>query len=882
MTQHLEGFFADTAALRALLATLDSHAIVSATDVKGDIVYVNDRFCEVAGFVREELIGRNHRILKSGLHPDVLYREMWRTIAGGDIWQGEVCNRKKNGEFYWVQASIAPIIDPATGKPRGYISIRTEITRQKQAEIAAKQSETYLRAILDCLGEGVYTLDRQGRCVFINAEGARLLGYAAEELIGKPLHEAIHHHRPDGRPLPAAECPIHLAMQQQRIYRSEAEVFFCKDGAPLPVKVTGAPLPQDGPFGGSVAVFSDRRIAVETERRLNEAKEAAERAARLKSEFLAVMSHEIRTPLNGVIGMADLLLDTHLDAEQTGFAKTIKLSADHLLQLIDDILDYSKLEAGAVELERAPVALATLIDGCLELVAPRLAGKPVMAYAHLAPDAPRGIWGDPARLRQILVNLLGNAAKFTEQGEIELAVRPLEGGKIEFVVRDTGIGIAPEALSRLFQPFSQAEAATTRRFGGTGLGLAISQRLARLMGGDIAVDSHPGQGSTFRLILPCEEAAIELPDAPSLAGRRVLLVGGTPEHRALWRELLASWRVIAEEDRSFETFRAGGGDAVLLLDVKEVVDHRAVFAGMPAFVFLSPAQIDQRKPLQEVGLIPILAPLTQSKVLDAFVAAFAAAQTEQPQGTVAATQPMPFSGRRILLAEDNAVNQRVASAMLQKLGCSVTIAGNGREAVERWRAEAYDLVLMDCQMPELDGFAATGEIRRRERDTGRHTIIIAMTANALEGDREKCLAAGMDDYLSKPVTRARLEEVLQRWLVPAATPVVAETQVIDPDRLAAATGDDAELAREILAIFADGLPELLARIEAAARQDDFSRLAAVAHELKGSAGNVGALPLSQAATAVEAAAKQGRQDARAMKRLAASGEEFLVWWRKQS
>lgn len=871
----------DPAFVAALLATLDAHAIVSATDVHGDITYANDRFCEVAGYSREELIGRNHRLLKSGEHPVDYYRAMWRTIAQGGVWQGEVCNRKKNGERYWVQATIAPILG-AAGKPVGYVSIRTEITAQKNAELAARRMEAYLRAILDCLGEGVYTLDREGRCVFMNREGARMLGFEVEELVGTPLHDRIHHHRPDGLPLPAAECPIHLAMQENRIYRSEEEVFFCKDGSPLPVKVTGAPLPDEGPWGGSVAVFSDRRLAEETRRRLEQAKEEAERAARLKSEFLAVMSHEIRTPLNGVIGMADLLLDTALDAEQAGFAKTIKLSADHLLGLIDEILDYSKLEAGAVTLEAIPVDVRALVDGCLELVAPRLKDKPVSAYVHVAPEVPSGIEGDPARLRQILVNLLGNAAKFTERGEIALTVRTGADETeswIEFAVRDTGIGIAPEAIERLFTPFTQAEASTTRRFGGTGLGLAISRRLARLMGGDITVESQPGQGSTFRLRLPRQDAPIEKAAEPWLAGRRFAVVGGTPALQTILRDLLASWRIGAVLEPTAESFFAAGGDGVIALDETTAQSWLAAAtrARRPLFVFLAGDAAARRESWKERGAWPLPSPLTQSKVHDALSAAFASRE-EASSPVAAAVQP--FAGRRILLAEDNAVNQRVAVAMLQKLGCQVAIANDGREAVALWQQEAFDLVLMDCQMPELDGFMATAEIRRREPGTGRHTPIVAMTANALEGDREKCLAAGMDDYLSKPVTRARLEAVLARWL--PAVPEGEEKragEVIDRARLAAATGGDEELMREILAIFADGLPELVARIVEAGRGGDTAALAAAAHELKGSAGNVGVSRLAELAAAIEAAAKRGEADETTLSALREGCEAFLMGWK---
>ena len=886
------GLASDAEALAALLTTLDTHAIVSATDVAGRITYVNDHFCAVSGYSREELLGQNHRLLKSGVHPDAFYRELWRTIAQGGIWQGEICNRKKDGSLYWVQATIAPIVSGPNGKPAGYLSLRTEITRQKEAELAARRMENYLRAILDCLGEGVYTLDRAGKLVYMNREGARMLGYEFEELVGRPLHDIIHHHRPDGRPLPAAECPIHLAMREGRIYRSDDEVFFRKDGSVLPVKVTGAPLPDEGPWGGSVAVFSDRSVAEETQRRLREAKEAAEQAARLKSEFLAVMSHEIRTPLNGVIGMADLLLDTPLDAEQMGFAKTIKLSADHLLTLIDDILDYSKIEAGAVMLERQSVNLRALVDDSLELIAPRLANKPVTAYARIDPQAPKAIVGDAARLRQILVNLLGNAAKFTERGEIALTVTGADDGRLRFAVRDTGIGIEPEALARLFQPFVQAEASTTRRYGGTGLGLAISRQLARLMGGDIEVTSTPGEGSTFTLVIPWEAATSDELVEPYLRGRRLLLMGGEAHLRSLWKELLASWQVIGEEGGDAEAFLAAGGDGVVLLD-ESLVDayFGAAHRQAPCLLFL-PEVGAGRVDWRARGVIPVPAPLTQSKVHDALIEAFKPAASAR-SGTAAASRQdeaqsgdkTPFLGRHILLAEDNVVNQRVAVALLSKLGCAVTLAGNGREAVELFERETFDLVLMDCQMPELDGFAATAEIRRREKDA-RHTPIVAMTANALEGDREKCLAAGMDDYLSKPVTQARLMAVLARWLGTGSGDqqgqAAASESVVDREQLAAATGGDEELMREILDIFAAGLPALVARIADAAESEDYPRLAAAAHELKGSAANVGAKRLARIAAEIESAAKKGETTRSWLVDLSAAQDEFLQWVRSSA
>ena len=319
--------------------TLDQHAIVSITDVTGCITFANERFCEISGYTRLELIGQNHRILKSGVHPPEVFEDMWRTIAQGKTWHGQVCNRNKAGGLYWVHATITPFMN-ARGKPEEYIAIRTEITAQKDLEKVSRQQEAWLRTILDNLGEGVYTLDEHGKLNYLNAEAERLIGWRLDELAGKGLHDIIHHHRTDGRPLPAAECPIHLAMRDRRVYRSGDEVFFHRDGTPLPVKITGAPLALEGEWQGSVAVFSDMREQRLLNQHLLEARNAAEGAMRLKADFLSTMSHEIRTPLNGVIGMTDLLLDTPLDNEQTEFARIIKTSADALLALINDILDF--------------------------------------------------------------------------------------------------------------------------------------------------------------------------------------------------------------------------------------------------------------------------------------------------------------------------------------------------------------------------------------------------------------------------------------------------------------------------------------------------------------------------------------------------------------
>jgi PAS domain S-box-containing protein len=756
-----------------------------------------------------------------------------------------------------------------------------------------RQAEERTRLILESTAEGIFGVDTEGHIQFVNPSTCRMLGFTAEEMIGQPSHALIHHHRSDGRDYPMEECPMFAAYKRGEPSRIDNEFLWHKNGTGIPVEYGATPILKDGAIIGAVISFTDITVRKQAEADLKVAKDKAEEATRMKSEFLANMSHEIRTPMNGIIGMTDLLFDTGLNTQQREFADTIRACGDSLLTIINDILDFSKIEAGKLRFETIDFDLLSTLESNVDILAANAHRKGLELHLFVERDVPTSLRGDPTRLRQVVTNLVGNAIKFTEKGDVLVRVAKEKGTDTHITARfriiDTGIGISKEAQARLFQAFSQADSSTTRKFGGTGLGLAISKRLVELMGGEIGVESTPGKGSTFWFTATFAKqghaAAPAAPVAPvvhaSVAGARALIVDDNATNRKILEYQLTSWKMkpesIPSAREALDVLRreAGKGQPFSLvildfqmpemdgLELAQAISADPKLAGVHMVMLSSMHGRQKPEGYQAAGVEAWLSkPAKQSQLFDTITTVMSGVLVESQAVAPAAPTASP-AGRalRILLAEDNQVNQQVAQLQLKKLGYTADIANDGKEAVEASAQKQYDVILMDCQMPGLDGYEATREIRQRE-GTSRHAHIVALTANALGGDREKCLAAGMDDYLAKPLRVEELQRALEKSPTTTASAPAAKSgddgePPVDMERLMDVASGDSDTMRQLVAMYLEQTPPKMAALETAIQQGDANGVKQHSHSVAGTSASCGMTAVVAPMRALEKMALEG-------------------------
>jgi PAS domain S-box-containing protein len=867
---------------------LDQHAIVSITDLAGTINYANDKFCEISGYSRGELIGRNHRIVKSAIHGPEVFADMWQTIASGEVWHGEICNLKKNGGLYWVAATIVPLLD-GSGLPTEYIAIRTDITARKDAETKLAEQLHFSKQLMDAIPLPIYYKGTDGRYLGCNRAFADLLGiedidaWLGTSVLQLPIGKEIAelHYRKD------QELFAHAGTQSYevpkiRIGDRELSLRYHK------ASLTRA----DGGISGLIGAMIDLTDRYRWEEGLIIARDAAEAASRAKSDFLANMSHEIRTPMNGIIGMTDLALDTALDEEQREYLQIVKSSSEALLTVINDILDFSKIEAGKLAIEAVAFDMQRTVEETLKTLALRTHEKGLELICDIAAELPARVVGDPGRLRQIVLNLVGNAIKFTEQGEIvvRVAVDSLDGQRatIRVAVSDTGIGIATEKQAHIFDAFAQEDTSTTRKYGGTGLGLTISNRLVQLMGGRLWVESEPGHGSTFFFTL---DLGVELTAQPaaqlaSLDGRHALVIDDNAVNREVLVRLLQRWGMTAEAVDSgtaaIGLLAADPLPGVVLLDmhmpdmdgfaVGEWIRAQDRLQNLPVLMLSSGAMRGDAQRCRDIGLDGYFPkPVAEEELHAALGKLFGQARSaEAPAELITRHQQRDRQpALDVLLVEDNPVNQQLAQRLLEKWGHRVTLAANGQLALDAIVLRTFDVALMDMQMPVMSGIEATREIRRREAAAGRPPLmIIAMTANAMQGDREACLEAGMNDYIAKPIKAADLAQKLGAISAsatgneqnPAALAGHSDIDVpalADFDYTAAINAVDADIVEVITPAFLDHFPRECEHLKAALAAADADAVYRLAHSMKGSLSVFGAGPATRRAAELETLARAG-------------------------
>ncbi|OYP36508.1 PAS domain-containing protein [Rhodopirellula sp. MGV] len=797
-----------------------------------------------------------------------------RILETGEMIQGKIERETyPDRDDTWCSTTKAPLVD-SFGQVVGTVGISRDVSEQIRAEQELSRERDLLKTIINNVPDLIYVKDRAGRFVTANQSLVNLLGLAStEQIIGKSDYD-----------FSPAEMACNYVTDDQNVMRTGEPLFDREeshqgpDGEPRWLLTTKVPLrDSEGEVIGVVGIGHDITERKKFEKEIVEAKDIADKANRAKSDFLANMSHEIRTPMNAIIGMTDLLLETRLDTTQRSFLSMVQESGESLLSIINDILDFSKIEAGKLEIEPQTFDLRESIGDTMKTLGLKAHAKGLELAFRVDPLVPRYVVGDAGRIRQILVNLVGNAIKFTEHGEVFIDVKAKRSDETEAVlnirVQDTGVGIPAERCEAIFREFEQADTSVTRRFGGTGLGLAISTRLVSLMGGTIEVDSEVGRGSTFEFDLHLGVAA----DAETSVSKGLVYVGGTKvlivddnaTNRTILQEMFSNWgmtpilaesgkvalALLRDAERSDQPCKLVVTDIHMPemsgYDLVQEIRKDPAIAETPVIILTSAGrQGDHARNVELEIAERLLKPVKQSEIFDAIVRTLGVNGAEdEPDHAAVDLSDDALRGLRVLLAEDNLVNQKLAIGVLSRMQMEVTVVSDGQAAIDLLRERDFDVVLMDVQMPVVDGLAATEQIRQQEVESGKHVPIIAMTAHAMKGDRERCLHAGMDEYIPKPIRIATLKEtlgqVIESFGVVVQTESDCETSPATSDRYSLdqvrqLVGGSEDLLHDLMAAYLQESQTLLEQLRAAIESKDINAIRTLSHTLGGASRSVGA------------------------------------------
>ena len=856
----------------------------------GKIRQSNPQFLKMFGYTAADLEGK---CIDELLAPEEMLeaaRSMSQHVAAGRTLHRTVKRQRKDRTLLDVEVFAAQLT--FDGKPQGQIAIYLDISRRVEAEKAIRESEQLLRTLSAAAPIGIFRADPAGRCVYVNQRWCEMSGRSAESAMGFGWLDSIH---PEDRE------------QVRRLWKTGTELgmelqdesrFQTPDGLTNWIYWKSRGLySADGSLLGYVGVVEDITKRRAAEQRLVEAKEAADQANQAKSEFLANMSHEIRTPMNGILGMTELALETEMSPEQSEYLGMVKGCAESLLEIIDDVLNFSKIEHGTIEIEAIPFSLLDCVEGALQPVIIRAQQKGIELEWMPRGDLPEWIVGDSTRLRQVLINLLGNAVKFTEEGEVTLEVECLDANqqtaRVKFAVKDTGVGIPKERQQIIFEAFRQSDSTVTREFGGTGLGLSISDRIVKMMGGEIRVESSLRKGSifSFEVIFARSEkkevAGVEEIHDEVLPQAQVLLVDDREAGRELGKWFMKWWglhvdvaRNAAEAKEKFDkTSQEKSPYAVVLIDqnlngtdgfevVKEI--RRSASEKITSIIMMSSTPVfSQDFRNNHYGVFRRLTkPLKRSLLKQSLRAALTRGVAEAATANSHGEAPLR-SQRKILLVEDNAVNQKLAIRNLEKMGHQVVLARNGFEACEVLKFDKFDLVLMDLQMPVMGGLEATQKIRESEQETGQHVPIVAMTAHAAAQDERRCRESGMDGYLAKPIRREQLANEIKRLtqqgeLQAAEMPPALTSEPLTADwnlqEVLERVDGDRDFLRELLVMFREDARVSMEKAKAALASGELAELSRAAHTMKGMMKNLAMGTGAEIASSLEMAARNDSKD----------------------